>query len=177
MEPEEQDVPVVQETTEEVAEETTETPEETLTPEQIADLKRKADVSSQNFERAKKAEAKAKELEEKLKETVPSKQISTADVMALAKADVHDDDLERIEKFAKDEGVSIREALKNDELKAILAVRSEKRATATAANISNVRRGAVKVADEVLVSNASAGKLPTDDADIARLMAAKAKKR
>lgn len=35
-----------------------------LTPEQIADLKHRADVSSQNFERAKKAEEKARELEE-----------------------------------------------------------------------------------------------------------------
>ena len=37
-----------------------------LTPEEIADLKHKAEVSSQNFERAKKAEAEKKELEQKL---------------------------------------------------------------------------------------------------------------
>lgn len=37
-----------------------------ITPEEIADLQRKAEVSSQNFERAKKAELKAKELEERL---------------------------------------------------------------------------------------------------------------
>lgn len=40
--------------------------QETLTAEEIADLKKKADVSSQNFERAKKAEADKKELQEKV---------------------------------------------------------------------------------------------------------------
>lgn len=38
--------------------------EEAPTPEQIADWKRRAEVSSQNYERLKKAEAKLKELEE-----------------------------------------------------------------------------------------------------------------
>lgn len=45
-----------------------ETEEETLTPEQIADLKNKANVSSQNFERAKKAEEEKKLLQEKVQE-------------------------------------------------------------------------------------------------------------
>lgn len=40
--------------------------EETLTAEQIADLKHKATVSSQNFERAKKAENEVKELRAQL---------------------------------------------------------------------------------------------------------------
>lgn len=37
--------------------------EATLSPEEIADLKHRAEVSSQNYERAKKAEARLKELE------------------------------------------------------------------------------------------------------------------
>lgn len=37
---------------------------ETLSAEEIADLKKRADVSSQNYERAKKAEQRLKELEE-----------------------------------------------------------------------------------------------------------------
>lgn len=49
------------ETTEETTEE-----EVTLTTEQIADLQKAAQVSSQNFERAKKAEQEKKELQEKL---------------------------------------------------------------------------------------------------------------
>jgi hypothetical protein len=46
-----------------------ETPEvEALTPAEIAELRRKADVSSQNYERAKKAEADKKRLEQELAE-------------------------------------------------------------------------------------------------------------
>jgi hypothetical protein len=50
--------------TEVVVEETkTEEKEDTLSTEDLEELKKKADVSSQNFERAKKAEARVKELE------------------------------------------------------------------------------------------------------------------
>lgn len=41
--------------------------EPVLSPEEVAELKKRAEVSSQNFERAKKAEAKEKELQEKVK--------------------------------------------------------------------------------------------------------------
>ena len=44
----------------------TEIQEDALTPEEIADLKAKASISSQNFERAKRAEADKKALEEKV---------------------------------------------------------------------------------------------------------------
>jgi hypothetical protein len=96
---------------------------------------------------------------------------------AIAKGTVDADDIERVQKFAKDEGISIQKALNNSELKAILAVRAEERTTANAANVGNVRRGPAKVSDEALVANASAGKLPDDDEGIARLVAAKAKQR
>jgi hypothetical protein len=46
-----------------------ETPEvEALSPEEIAELRKRADVSSQNYERAKKAEAEKKELQRQLEE-------------------------------------------------------------------------------------------------------------
>ncbi len=175
----ETEIPAVPaEETPEVTVETPETPEaEELTPEQIADLQKKADVSSQNFERAKKAEAELKEAREKLKVAVPSdtKAPSLADLHAMR--DVHEDDIERVEKYARSEGLSIKEALKSDELKAILAVREEKRTTAQAANITGVRRGPTKMSDETLVSNASNGKLPDDDEGIERLIAAKSRRK
>jgi hypothetical protein len=174
MEPEETDVQEVLETPE-PAEETVETPEEPeLSPEEIAGLKAKAaeadtlrEKNKQLYERAKKAEAKP----------APSDTpgLSLADSHALLKADVHEDDIERVEKFAKSEGISIRDALKSDELKAILTVRAEKRSTANAANVSNVRRGPAKVTDETLIANANSGKLPDSDDDIARLVEAKAR--
>ena len=57
---------MTEETIEDVATQTEEQPEEPLTAEQIAELKQKADVSSQNFERAKKAETEKKALAEKI---------------------------------------------------------------------------------------------------------------
>jgi len=74
------------------------------------------------------------------------------------------------------EGVSVREALKNPELKAILSLREEQRSTAAATNVSNVRRGQSKIDDGALLSNASAGKLPDSDDEINRLIAAKMKR-
>ena len=76
-----------------VAEETPqvpETPEETpkeISAEELTELQKKADVSSQNFERAKKAEESAKQLaeekkalEEKLKETEVLSEVDDDDV-------------------------------------------------------------------------------------------------
>lgn len=103
-------------------------------------------------------------------------QMSLGDATAIIKADVHEDDISRVEKFAADEGITIREALKNDELRAILSTRSEKRTTAKGANVGTVRRGATVVSDQALIDAASNGKIPDDDAGIARLIAAKSKK-
>lgn len=50
----------------EIIQEETEVEEVPLTPEQIADLQRAAEVSSQNYERAKKAEKEKKELQERI---------------------------------------------------------------------------------------------------------------
>jgi len=62
--------PVVEETPEVIVDEVIveDKKEEVLTPEQITELLKKADVSSQNFERAKKAEDKVKDLESQLED-------------------------------------------------------------------------------------------------------------
>lgn len=53
--------------------------EETLTAEQIADLTHKATVSSQNFERAKKAENEVKELRAQLEELASINEVPSDD--------------------------------------------------------------------------------------------------
>ncbi len=63
---------------EEVATHEEEQPEEPLTAEQIAELKSKADVSSQNFERAKKAEADKKALADKI--TLLEQQLASSNI-------------------------------------------------------------------------------------------------
>ena len=123
--------------------------------------------------RAEKAEAKIKEKDG----IVSEPKMSLPDIMAINKANVHEDDIEKVEKFAKSEGITIKEALKNEELKAILDLRQEKRNTADASNVNNSRRQAVKVDDETLISNANNGKLPEDDGDIERLISAKSNKK
>lgn len=108
-------------------------------------------------------------------DVVANGSLASSDLLAVMNAKVHEDDMERVEKFAKMEGTSIKEALKNPELKAILNLREEQRNTANATNVNNVRRGSTKVSDEQIVANASLGKLPEDDDAIARLVAAKRK--
>jgi hypothetical protein len=170
------DAPEVLET-QEVAEETTETPEAEepeLTPEVIADLKAKAakaeeleKKNKQLFERAKKAEAtkEIKGVEE------AHQALSTKDVLYLAKADVHEDDVNEVLEWAKFKKISVSEAHK--QLTATLQVRAEERKSAETANVSNVRRGPTTLKPETLLENAKSGKLPETDADIARLMDAK----
>lgn len=146
-----------------------EAPEEETAEELKARLAKAEELANNYKVRAEKAEKKAKEAPSE----APSG-LSLADSHALLKADVHEDDIERVEKFAKLEGVSIKEALKNPELKAILGVRAEQRTTAQAANVSPARRGSTKVSEETLLANARAGKLPESDEDIQRLVAAEA---
>ncbi len=136
----------------------------------IAELEEK---NKKLFARAKEAEAQAKKTPTP---AVPQQSsMSLADATALLKADVHEEDIERVEKFAASEKISVREALKHDELKAILGVRAEKRSSANAANTSNVRRGPSQVSEDVLMSKAAKGQLPDSDDEISRLIAAKVK--
>ena len=128
----------------------------------------------QLYARLKKAEQQLNEKGTK-SEAPHSDTLSSSDLLAVMKANIHEDDMERVEKFAKSEGMSIKDALKNDELKAILSVREEKRNTASAANVSNTRATSHKVSDDVIIANANKGKLPEDDAGIERLIAAKRK--
>lgn len=154
---------------EEVVEEATEQPQE-----DVEDLKKRlATAEAQKDHWRKKATEKKETVVEKAETGV----LSSADLLAVMNAKVHEDDMERVEKFAKMEGKSIREALKDPELKAILALREEQRNTANASNTANVRRGSTKVPDDVLVANARAGKLPENDDDIARLIEAKSRKK
>lgn len=131
----------------------------------------------QLYARLKKTEAelKAKKTAPEAQTPASNSNLSTSDLLAVMNANVHEDDMERVEKFAKMEGISIKESLKNPDLKAILDRRAEERTTASATNVTNTRRGSTKVSDEVIVANASKGRLPEDDEGIERLIAAKRK--
>lgn len=148
---------------------------ETLTQEQIADLKKKADVSSQNFERAKKAEAELKEAREKLKETVPSKQVeglSTPDILALSKANLADEDVEEVLDYAKFKKISVKEALSTPVLKNILGVKDQDRKNAAAINTS-AARGTPKVSEQDYLAKAQNGEIIDSEEGMAAIFKAR----
>ena len=99
--------------------------------------------------------------------------MSPADLVAVMNAGVHQDDMERVERFAISEGISIKEAVSNPELQAMLDVRNEQRQTAVATNVENVRRGASVPTGEALMQRAQKGDVPSSDDEIEALVAAK----
>jgi hypothetical protein len=169
MEPDETEVVTPEVTEEVVTPEVAEAPEETI-EEVKAKLAKAEEIADNQRIRAEKAEKKAKETP-----APPAGSYSLTDQVAIANAKVHEDDIARVEKFAKDENLPIKDALKHPELKAILALRQETRTTAEATNVAPSRRSNGAPSDDVLLSNAAAGKLPDSDADIDRLIAAKMK--
>ena len=124
------------------------------------ELKAKADV-----EPSKKPEEK--ETPTKPTETETPKNYSLQDIRALN--NVHDDDVERVEKFAKSEDVSIAEALKNDDLKAVIRNRDEQRKIAEAANTGGGKRQTSKTTGKELLKKFDKGEFPDDDKEIEQL--------
>jgi hypothetical protein len=169
-----QDGSEVLETTEKVAEETTETPEE-LTAEQIAELKAKAakadeleKKNKQLFERAKKAETEKAPLQEE--------GLSNRDVLYLAKADVHEDDVDEVLDWAKFKKISVAYAHK--QLKATLDVRAEQRKSASASHTKGGARGTSKTTGEDLLRKAErTGEVPETAEGMNDLFLARQKRR
>lgn len=107
--------------------------------------------------RAEKAEKKAKEAPE----TTETKfELSQTDVLAIARSDVHEEDIERVTKFAQMEGISVKDALGHDDMKAILERRAEARKVAAASNTDTAKTGSAGVTGEGLLKDAANGKLP-----------------
>lgn len=163
--------------TQETQEETSEAKQEgaeTLSPEDIADLKHKAEVSSQNFERAKKAEEARKKAEEELAKLKGSESsdLSTTDLYSLMEAKVPKEMVEEVRKAAKVLGLNIADALNNDIVKTILAKRVEEKASAEAASVSGGRRVSTKDSEEDLVRKMEQGQYPALE-DIDKAVSAK----
>lgn len=148
------------------APEVLETPEGTPTPEapasdaptaeQIAEWRRKAEErdelekkNKQLFERAKKAEQK------------DEVSLSPADIIALR--DVHEEDIESIQEWARFKGVSLADARKDKDLNIILTARAEERRTAAATQTSGAR-GAQKPSGADLLEKAlRTNEVPEDE--------------
>lgn len=158
---------ITQETDTETTE-NTEVEEQEQETESIEDLRK----------RLATAEAQKEHWREKAKAAKPANVgLSAGDIQAITNAKIRPEDMDRVEWFARANDISLREALEDPEMKAILALREERRATAVATNVENVRRGAVKMTDDTLVQNARFGKLPTSDDQIEQLISAKLKRK
>lgn len=161
------DAPEVEETTDDVEETPEEQPEQKK-EESIEDYKKRiATLEAQKNHFREKAEKR------EALNTSTRADMSPADLVAVMRAGVHQDDMERVERFAIAEGISIKEAVNNPELQAMLDVRNEQRQTAVATNVENVRRGASVPSGENLIQRAQKGDIPSSDDEIEALVSAK----
>ena len=126
-------------------------------------LKKSHEYGENQKIRAEKAERELKEKNARLAELEKTQEVPTGlglkDMLAIHRQNIHEDDLERVQKFAQLEGVSVAEALQNEELRAILSVRQEKRKSAEVTNITT-RRTTGKVSDDAFLAKVSKGELP-----------------
>lgn len=109
-------------------------------------------------------------------ETTDDFKVTPKDYLALNNAKITEDDFDEVVDFAKYRKISVAEALKTQTLKTILAERSEQRQTAKATQIKSPRGTSQGSGDELL-TKASKGQLPNDDAGIEALTAARMAKR
>jgi hypothetical protein len=170
-----------EEVTLEVTEETADNSQNETVEESVEDLKArlaKAEETARNQKiRAEKAEKLAKP-QAPAKPEAPKVNMSTRDYIALVNAKINEEDITEVEEYARFKNVSIADALKSSVVKTLIAEKEEMRKTANAANVNNVRRGASKISDDVLLAKASKGEM-LDDVDAlakARFEARKNKK-
>jgi hypothetical protein len=159
-----QDGSEVLETTEEVAEETT---NETQDQQQEGSLEKETPDAEKEALKVKveELEKKNRQLYERAKKA-PSKEnsdLSTRDVLYLAKADIHDEDMEEVLEIAKLRKIPVSQA--HTFMKPILDVRKQERQTAAATHTKGGARGSTKVSGEDLLRQAEeTGEVPdTDD--------------
>lgn len=158
-------------------EETTETVEDTPEGESVEELKARLETerksreeteakNKQLFERAKKAEEAAKTKTEASQDALSNK-----DVIYLAKADIHPDDIDDVLKQARVQGIPVQAAHKF--MMPILNERTEERKTATVTTIRSAR-GATKASGEDLLAKAEkTGEVPEDEAGMQELFRAR----
>lgn len=149
--------------------ETVEELRQKLEDEQNARAKAEEIANNQRI-RAEKAERKDKSEVAPKKDSPQSGSLSQEDLYAMLQANVAQEDLDVVKKFAKLDGISISEALKSSTLKTILNDKVEERNTARATSTGNSKRISHKVSDDALLDNFKKGVAPESDDDIARLV-------
>lgn len=163
-------------------EETTETNDEEV--EETTDEEEGEDVQSE-LERLRKenhtlkiqkGKLKAKQERNTVVPDAKTAELSQADILALAKSDIHEDDIDRVTKFAKMEGITVKDALANEDMQAILERRAEGRKVAAASNTGGSAPSSADISGDALLANARQGKMP-DAKDLDALFAAEKKRK
>ncbi len=156
-------------------EETIETVKAKLAEEEARRIKAEEIAENQRI-RAEKAEKKAKETggnsgdgKSEKKQSSKADDISSKDLYVLMDAKVPQEDIEDVLEYSKLKNISIADALKSNVIKTILSDKAEARRVAEATNTGITRHGTSKPSDDVLLSKASQGELPDDEAEIRRL--------
>jgi hypothetical protein len=156
---------------------------------EVKSLRDKAEKATKAEELANNYKIRAEKAEQELKKSKPADgnpepkkdgDLTSRDILALSKADIHEDDIEDVLDFVKYQRVknpnySIAEALKSSIVKATLAEKKEFRATQAAANAGAGRRGSFQKSDDTLLNDFSAGKAPETDEEMDRLAMARLK--
>lgn len=130
---------------------------------EVEELQKKANLADNYKKRAEKAEIKLKKFENQ-----PKEDLSSDDILALAKANLHDEDIAEVREWAKFKSIPVKEALNDPMMKSSIAQREIDRRNAEAANTKG-RTGDSKRDAEVIRQRAEQGDLPESDEDIAKL--------
>lgn len=153
-------------------EEKPEAPEETgveFSPEELAELKRKAELADNYKIRAEKAEKKlkgAKESSDAPEKSVKSDALSPKDYLALTEAKVSAQDFDEVVRISKILGKPIADALSDKTMRVILAERAEERKTADATQVNRGGRPAPRPKGEEILAKVLQGEVPESDADV-----------
>jgi len=137
----------------------------------------KAEELAKNYRiRAEKAErlSKSVKTEKQPEAKAPTAgEITTRDLYALMQANIPEEDIDVVQKFASLEGISLKDAASSPIVKGILSQRNEERTVSLAASKGSSKRGSGKMTDDILMSEASKGKLPESHDDMVRLIKAR----
>jgi len=152
-----------------------ETQENNNSQEDVENLKNRLQKLEEDYHnqkiRAEKAESKLKSGNSTGRiETSKQDSLSPFDLIAVAKANLDEEQLKEAMDYAKYKKISISEALKTPQVKATIALIEENNKVAQASATGNGRRGSVQISDDLLLANASKGILPESDSDLNRLL-------
>lgn len=146
--------------------------EETQEPEiDVEALKKEnATLKAQKEHWKKKAETPKETKEQETQKETP-RGLSDEDVLYIAKADIHADDLAELRTFMKNNGKNAKEA--HEYLKPIFDKRSEERKTASITHTKGGAKGSSRTTGEDLLRKAENGEFPESDEEIAKMLNAK----